>query len=65
MPYFIKNCLHVNCLHNFIIILYNDKVLILKQEVIPPIYDSMIPVDFGQKNHYVISFTSDEMISKF
>ena len=29
--------------------MYNDKVIIRKLEVVPPIPDSMIPMDFCQK----------------
>ena len=43
--------------------MYNDKVLICKQEVINPITDYMIPVDFCQKNKPVINFTTDDMTS--
>ena len=45
--------------------MYNDKLLILKQEVLSPMYDYMIPVDFCQNNEPVINFTTDDMRSKF
>ena len=45
--------------------MYNDKLPILKQEVVTPIYDSMIPVDFSQNNYHVIIFTPDDIRSKF
>ena len=45
--------------------MYNDKVLICKQEIIPPIIYSMIPVDCCLKNEPVINFTTDDMRYKF
>ena len=45
--------------------MYNDKVPIWKQEVIPPIPDSIIPVNCYQNNYHVINFTPDDMRSKF
>ena len=45
--------------------MYNDEVPIWKQDVIPPIPDSMIPVDFSQNNYHVIIFTPDDIRSKF
>ena len=48
-PHFMKNCSPINCLqYGFVI--YKDKVLIHKIEVIPHIPDSMIPVDFCKRN---------------
>ena len=45
MPHLFKNILHVNCLqYGFVI--YNDKVLIHKQDAVTPFPDSMILVDF-------------------
>ena len=44
IPYFIKNRHRVNC-NQDCFVMYNDKLLIRKIEVIPPILDSMIPVD--------------------
>ena len=44
--------------------MYRNKVIIRKIEVIPPINDSMIPVDFFQKKS-IINFTTDDMTSKF
>ena len=49
ISYFIKNCLHVDCLQDGFVV-SNDKVILHKREVITPIPDSMIPVDFCQKN---------------
>ena len=45
--------------------MYKNKVIILKREVIPSIPDSMIPVDFFQKNSSVINSTTDDMTYKF
>ena len=45
--------------------MYNDKVIIRIQEVVPPITDYIIPVDFCQKNELVINFTTDNIRSKF
>ena len=45
--------------------MYNDKLPINKREVIPSIYDSMIPMDLCLKNLPVINFTTDDMTSKF
>ena len=42
--------------------MYNDKLIILKREVITDINDSMIPVNFCQNNNNVINFTTDDMI---
>ena len=64
IPYFIKNCLHFNCLQDRFV-MYNDKVLRIKQEVVPPIPDSVIPVYSCQNNYHVINFTNDDMRSKF
>ena len=64
MLHFIKNHLRVNYLQDGFV-MYNDKLLIFKQEVIPPIPDYIIPEDILQKNQNVIKFTSDDMISKF
>ena len=61
---FHKNRLHFNCLIDGFT-MYNDKLPILKQEVVTPIYDSMIPVDFSQNNYHVIIFTPDDIRSKF
>ena len=45
--------------------MYNTKVLISKREVIAPIIDYMMPVDFCQKNKLIINFTTNDMTSKF
>ena len=42
----------------------NYKLIILKQEVSPPISDYMIPVDFCQNNDNVINFNTYDMISE-
>ena len=39
--------------------------LFATHEVINPITDSMIIVNFCQKKRYVIIFTTDDMVSKF
>ena len=44
--------------------MYNDNVLICKQELIINIYDSMIPVGCCQKNKYLIPCTTDDIVSK-
>ena len=44
--------------------MYNDKVLIRKHEFIPPITDSVIPLDFCQNNETVINFTINDITSK-
>ena len=61
IPHFIKNCLCINCLQVGFV-MYNDKLIILKREVITDINDSMIPVNFCQNNNNVINFTTDDMI---
>ena len=48
-----------------IFFVYNDDVLILKQEFISIIPDYMIPVDCFQNNKHVINFISNDMTSKF
>ena len=53
----------VDCLqYDFVI--YRDKLIITKREVIPTITNSMIPVDFIKKPT-IINFTTDDMTSKF
>ena len=49
----------------FTILMYNNNVLISKQEVINTIPDYMIPVHCFQKNQFAINFTSDDMIPKY
>ena len=44
--------------------MYNDKWLNHKQEVIPTITGSMIPVDFCQRDKNIINFTTYNMKSK-
>ena len=63
MPHFIKKCLNVDCFQDSFVV-YNYKVLILKWEAIPPITDLII-LFFGNKNKYVINFTTHDMRSKF
>ena len=64
IPHFIINRLHFDCLQ-YGFVLYKDKVLASKREVIPPIPDSMIAVYFFQKNKLFINFTNEDMTSKF
>ena len=45
--------------------LYNDKLLLRKQEVITLINNYMTPVGCCQNNQYIFNYTSDDMISKF
>ena len=45
--------------------MHNNKVILCKIEAIFPIPDSMIPLDFCQKNESVINFKTDDMTSKF
>ena len=45
--------------------MYNDKVLVCKQEVITSIPGSIIPVDLCQSNEPVINFTTGDMRYKF
>ena len=48
MPHFIKNHLHVDCLQDGFV-MYKNKVILFKIEVITPINAYMIPDDFCQK----------------
>ena len=64
MPYFIKNCLNVNCFQDGFV-MYNHKVIIRKREAITTIPYYMILVYCCKKNKYVINFTTDDMTSKF
>ena len=50
IQHFIKNLLHVDCRQDCFV-MYNNKVIIFKREVIYPISDSMIPVDCCEKMH--------------
>ena len=61
---FHKNRLHFNCLIDGYVV-YNDKVPIWKQYVIPPTSGSIIPVNWSQNIYHVINFTPDDMRSKF
>ena len=45
--------------------MYKNKLILHKTEVIPPIPNYMIPVDFCQNNSSMINFTTDDMTSKF
>ena len=47
IPHFIKICLHDDFIQDGLV-MYRNKILILKREVIPPIHDYMIPVAFCQ-----------------
>ena len=49
IKHFLKICLHFDCLRDGFV-MYNHKVIFTKREIIPPVPDSMIPVDFCQKN---------------
>ena len=62
--HFIKNCLHVDCLLDGFV-MYNNKVIIIEIEIITPIPDSMIPMDFCQKYLPINNFTTDDIRSKF
>ena len=64
IPHFIKTFIRVNCLQDGFVV-YNDKALLIKWEVIPNITDSMIPVDLCQNNENVNNFTTDDIRSKF
>ena len=64
IPYFIKNLIRVNCLQDGFV-MYNDKAIIWKQEVITPITCFMIPVYLCQNNKPVINSTTGDMISKY
>ena len=44
ISHFIKNCLRVNFLQDAFV-MYNDKLLICKREVVPPIPDYIILID--------------------
>ena len=46
-------------------VMYNVNIIICKQGVNTPIPVYIIPVDFFQKNKYVINDCTDEMISTF
>ena len=43
--------------------MYNDKILIRKQEVITPITDYTTPVNSYQNNDNMINFTTDDIRS--
>ena len=45
--------------------MYNDKLLICKQELTNLIPGSMIPLGWFQNNEPVINFTTDNITSKF
>ena len=44
--------------------MYNDSKIIEKLEVIPPITYSRIPVYFYQKNKDVVTFNTEDVVSK-
>ena len=46
-------------------VLYKDKVILLKIEVIPHITDSMICMDFCQNKLSINNFTTDDMTPKY
>ena len=64
IPHCIKNHLHVNVIQDGFV-MYNGRVLMFKQNVIPKIPDYMIPEYCCQNNQYVINLTSDNIISNF
>ena len=64
IPYFIKYRLYVDCLQDGFV-MYNDKVISHKRELITHITNSTIPVDFFQKNPSIINLTTDDMTYKF
>ena len=43
--------------------MYKNKIILQKREFIPPIIDSMIPVDGCQNRLSIINFTTDDMTS--
>ena len=63
IPNFIKNSLNVDYIKDGFV-MYNNKLIFHKREVIPPIPDSMIPVDCCKKTP-IIGFITDDMTSKF
>ena len=50
IPHFIKKRLHIDCIQDSFV-MYKNKEIIRKIEVIPPITDYMIPMDCCQKIH--------------
>ena len=65
IPHFIKKRLHVDCLRDRFV-MYKDKVIISKRELIPPIPDYMLPVDFCKKiNLPINNFTTYDMTYTF
>ena len=51
ITHFIKKRLHVNCIKDGFV-MYNDKSLIFKRELIPLITDYIIPIDFYKMKTY-------------
>ena len=65
IPHFIKKKhLHFDWLQDGFV-MYKNKLILGKRKVIPPIPDSMIPVDYCQHNTSIIHFTNDDITSKF
>ena len=64
MPHLINNCLRVNYIHDSFV-MYSDNILICKQYSISPNNYSIVLVDFCQNNQYIITFTTEYMVSKF
>ena len=64
IPYFIQKCPQVDFIQDGFV-MYKNKVIIFKIEVINPSLGSIIPEDFSQENSSVIHFTTDDMTSKF
>ena len=63
IPNIIKKDTYVNCIHGGFVT-YNDSTIIEKLEVIPPITYSRIPVYFYQKNKDVVTFNTEDVVSK-
>ena len=51
--HFIKNRLHVDCIQDSFV-MYNNKLILIKREVINPIIYYIIPVDFCKKHPSLI-----------
>ena len=60
----IKNRLRANCLHSGFVV-YNDTLIICKQEGIARIPTYLIPVDFSYKEKYLVNYITADIVSKF
>ena len=60
----IKRLLPVNCPEDDYV-MYNVNIIRRKHKLVTHSKNAMIPVDFFEKYKYVISVTSDDMVSKF